>query len=68
MSPSVVGKAEANNHGDPSASLGCLRKRLIDLISAVSILADECFGSANSNLSALFAFVKHAIVANVRME
>ena len=62
----------ANNHGDLSTGLGCLGKRLIDLISTVSILADEFVGSANSNLSAnavpLFACVRHARVANVRME
>ena len=68
----VVRKAEANNHGDPSTGLGCPRRHLIDLISTVSILADEFIGSANSNLSAnvvpLFVCVQHANVANVRME
>ena len=68
----VVRKAEANNHGDPSTGLGYPRRHLIDLISTVSILADEFVGSANSNLSAnvvpLLASVQHAIVASVRME
>ena len=53
-------------------SAWCPRRHLIDLISTVSILADEFVGSANSNLSAnvvtLFVCVQHANVANVWME
>ena len=72
MSRCVVRKAEAKNHGDLSTGLGCLRRYLTDLISTVSILADEFVGSANSKFSVnavpLLACVEHANAANVRME